>query len=124
MLLAVFYFSSCKKEEIIVGDLAFVAGDYEWVYSVNNQNTEFYTTQETPNEFGIRITSDDRIYLFIDGKEEHRYRITTKIVNETQQSISFKKGRNNFSSISISGDTIWTYEMPYLGLHNYYIKIR
>jgi hypothetical protein len=128
LLLAIFLFSSCEKEELS-GDTEFLIGTWEWVYTVETTGHSWGYTYDTirpkaTNYMEIEFQKKGILYIDYSGFIE-RYRISlTKEYYPSYFRINLNNKKENYISIKqINQDSITVYPLPFLPsdrFQNYY----
>ena len=119
-------FTGCEKPIPMEGtELAFLEGDYEWIYSTNQQPYDVTTNQEISDQYGIRITGEGFFYTFKNTKQVKKYRITEKSegMGDNWDYVNYWT-RGNGYGIHYNGDTIMLQQFPFEMDKNYFIKVR
>jgi hypothetical protein len=121
-----FVLIGCDEPVPIQGtEIAFLEGDYEWVYSINQESYDVTTNQEVSDQYGIRITGEGFFYTFKNSNQEKKYRITDKregMGDNWDFLIYWTKGYGY--GIHYSGDTIMLQQFPFSMDQNFFIKVR
>lgn len=114
--------NSCNKVE--KGALTHIEGDYYWAYT-KLDDFSYTTNEETPDQYGARITSKNKLILFKNGEQISKHKIVNYTPNANGSTSNLQIKTKEFGNIVYSnGDTLRTQNFPYdvSGGHNYFIK--
>ena len=114
--------SSVQREDVIRGELAFLEGEYDYVYSdAGKEKTK--VAADFTDKYSLRITKKSEIILLKNGKKFKKYAFSAvrlALLDEYDY-LMFEKN-NEYYPMFYSGDTVHIHIYPVEYDDNYYVK--
>lgn len=120
--------SVSDHEDVITGELAFLEGEYDFIYadagnSKGPENRNLTKAEQFPDLYTIKITSKSELILYKNGKKRKKYPFSSikMPLLEDNTYVMFYKDRE-FYPLFYSGDTVHIHIFPEEYIDNYYVK--
>ena len=116
--------SAARHEDVITGELAFLAGEYDYVYSDAGKG-KTQTASTLPDTYTVRITKKSAIILLRNGKKFRKYSFSGVRLDllEEYDYVMFERA-NEYYPMFYAGDTIRIHIFPVEYDDNYFVKRR
>jgi hypothetical protein len=114
--------SAARHEDIITGKLAFLAGEYDYIYSDAGKG-KTQTASTLPDTYRLRITKKSAIILLKNGKKFRKYSFSGIRLDllEEYDYVMFEKD-NEYYPMFYTGDTVRIHIFPVEYDDNYFVK--
>ena len=114
--------SSSQHEDVITGELAFLEGEYEFIYSQGEAGRVVQPT-ELPDVYSLRITKKSDLFLLKNGKKFNKYsfsKVKAPLLKDNNY-VMFLVG-DTYYPMFYKGDTLHTHALPIEFNENYFVK--
>lgn len=121
LLLAVLAVSMRASDPVIKGDLAFLLGDYDFIFSDGGKN-QVKQASEYPDKYTLKIKKNDLIF-YKNGKKQKKYPfsdIKLDLLDDGTYVMFFKDGE--FYPMFYYGDTVRVHVYPIEYHDDYFVK--